>query len=585
MRPRLVFFGVPALILASMSCGRSSLLVDFDDGSGGAGGTGVTTSTTTTTSSAGGSGGGDVFCGDGLIGGSEQCDDGNAFINDACILCQFASCGDGFPFDGVEACDDGNGSNSDECLTFCEDASCGDGFVWTGFEACDDGNDDPNDACNNSCILATCGNGIVDPGELCDDGNASSSDNCLNNCIPAFCGDGFQHAGVEQCDDGDSSNTNACVAGCILAACGDGFVFLGVEQCDDGNGTNIDGCHNNCTLPTCHDGILDLGEACDDGNVTNTDGCVGACAIASCGDGFVFAGMEPCDDGNGSNTDACLSACVPASCGDGFVFAGVEPCDDGNTMNGDGCSATCQLPICGDGVQEMGEQCDLGAGNADRPALRLGQGAIVKGVQPIDGAVGASIAYNYQSASSHTGLEAVFTSRIFFYRDTSTGVLSLFMHHGIDLDSSGQVQPMSTVDFGIAGLPPIVSVALADDTPGEFNKTSATTAQGDWSFQNNSDGGVLSSFPFPGSWSISITPTFQNGINQWVFVNGDAAGTFTALALPSVVTLTAFDTPSLCRLDCTVPACGDTILDGGEICDDGNVLGGDGCAADCNSLN
>ena len=585
MRPRLVFFGVPALILASMSCGRSSLLVDFDDGSGGAGGTGVTTSTTTTTSSAGGSGGGGSFCGNGLLEGGEQCDDGNAFINDACILCQFAFCGDGFPFDGVEECDDGNGSNSDECLTFCEDASCGDGFVWTNFEACDDGNDNPNDGCNNSCILATCGNGIVDPGELCDDGNASNSDNCLNNCIPAFCGDGFQHAGVEQCDDGDSSNTNACVAGCILAACGDGFVFLGVEQCDDGNGTNIDGCHNNCTLPTCHDGILDLGEVCDDGNVTNTDGCVGACAIASCGDGFVFAGVEPCDDGNGSNTDACLSACVPASCGDGFVFAGVEPCDDGNTMNGDGCSATCQLPICGDGVQEMGEQCDLGAGNADRPALRLGQGAILKGVQPIDGAVGASIAYNYQSASSHTGLEAVFASRLFFYRDTSTGVLSLFMHHGIDLDSSGQVQPMSAVDFGITGLPPIVSVALADDTPGEFNKTSATTAQGDWSFQNNSDGGVLSSFPFPGSWSISLTPTFQNGINQWAFVNGDAAGTLTALALPSVVTLTAFDTPSLCRLDCTVPACGDTILDGGEICDDGNVLGGDGCAADCNSLN
>lgn len=493
MRPRLVFFGVPALILGSMSCGRSSLLVDFDGGSGGAGGTGVTTSSTSatmTTSSVGGSGGGDVFCGDGLLQGGEPCDDGNAFINDSCIFCQLAFCGDGFPFDGVEECDDGNGSNSDECLTSCEDASCGDGFVWAGFEACDDGNTNPSDGCTNSCVLPTCGNGFVDPGELCDDGNASNFDNCLNNCLDALCGDGFQHAGVEQCDDGDNSNTNACVAGCMLA-----------------------------------------------------------------------------------------------SCGDGFVFAGVEPCDDGNTVNGDGCSATCQLPICGDGVQEMGEACDLGAGNADRPALRLGQGMIVKGVRPIDGVVGASIAYNYQSASSHTGLEAVFASRLFFYRDTSTGVLSLFMHHGIDLDSSGQVQPMSAVDFDITGLPPIVSVALADDTPAEFNKTSATAAHGDWSFQNNSDGGVLSSFPFPGSWSISVAPAFQNGINQWAFVNGDAAATLTALALPSVVTLTAFDTPSLCRLDCTVPACGDTILDGGEICDDGNVLGGDGCAADCKSLN
>jgi cysteine-rich repeat protein len=33
-----------------------------------------------------------------------------------------------------------------------------------------------------------------------------------------------------------------------------------------------------------------------------------------------------------------------------------------------------------------------------------------------------------------------------------------------------------------------------------------------------------------------------------------------------------------------VPACGDGILDGGEVCDDGNTVGGDGCAADCSSL-
>ena len=50
------------------------------------------------------------------------------------------------------------------------------------------------------------------------------------------------------------------------------------------------------------------------------------------------------------------------------------------------------------------------------------------------------------------------------------------------------------------------------------------------------------------------------------------------------VILNAYDTPSMCRLDCTVPRCGDRILDGGEVCDDGNTVGGDGCAADCRSL-
>lgn len=36
-----------------------------------------------------------------------------------------------------------------------------------------------------------------------------------------------------------------------------------------------------------------------------------------------------------------------------------------------------------------------------------------------------------------------------------------------------------------------------------------------------------------------------------------------------------------CRPDCTLEVCGDTILDGGEDCDDGNNVGGDCCDASC----
>jgi cysteine-rich repeat protein len=50
------------------------------------------------------------------------------------------------------------------------------------------------------------------------------------------------------------------------------------------------------------------------------------------------------------------------------------------------------------------------------------------------------------------------------------------------------------------------------------------------------------------------------------------------------MTITALDSPSACRTNCTVPRCGDGILDGGEVCDDGNVIGGDGCSVDCKSL-
>ena len=36
-----------------------------------------------------------------------------------------------------------------------------------------------------------------------------------------------------------------------------------------------------------------------------------------------------------------------------------------------------------------------------------------------------------------------------------------------------------------------------------------------------------------------------------------------------------------CRTDCTLPACGDGVTDGGETCDDGATWGGDGCTPSC----
>jgi cysteine-rich repeat protein len=327
--------------------------------------------------------------------------------------------------------------------------------------------------------------------------------------------------------------------------------------------------------------LVDPGEQCDDGNGFPDDGCV-LCANAFCGDGFVWIGHEACDDGNSSNSDACVAGCTLAQCGDGFLHAGVEQCDDGNLVNGDGCSSMCTLPICGDGIQDPPEACDLGPANADRPALLVSWDVHSAAVTPIDRTTDAALFYNYFSASSHTGYEELHSSRLFFYRDTTTGVLSLFMHHGIDFNTSMQQQPPTDVLFDITGLPSVTLIAVSDDGPGEFNKTSATTAQGNWHFQANSDGGVLSGLPFPGNWSVDISPTFTNSITGFQFVNGDDSLLHLYI---TPVTLTAFDTPSPCRLDCTIPTCGDGVLDGGEVCDDGNTQGGDGCSADCKSLN
>ncbi len=52
-----------------------------------------------------------VRCGDGRVGGTEECDDGNDIDTDGCIDCAFAACGDGLVWEGVEDCDD----DSPEC--------------------------------------------------------------------------------------------------------------------------------------------------------------------------------------------------------------------------------------------------------------------------------------------------------------------------------------------------------------------------------------------------------------------------------------------------------------------------------------
>jgi cysteine-rich repeat protein len=44
------------------------------------------------------------------------------------------------------------------------------------------------------------------------------------------------------------------------------------------------------------------------------------------------------------------------------------------------------------------------------------------------------------------------------------------------------------------------------------------------------------------------------------------------------------DLPDACRTTCRLPVCGDEIVDTGEACDDENHISGDGCSADCKSL-
>ena len=141
------------------------------------------------------------------------------------------------------------------------DPVCGNG-VMEGTEECDDGNQDDGDGCESNCTnTPECGNNKVDVGEVCDDGNTNDGDECSADCtmvtVVGECGDGVIQA-PEVCDDGNVIDGDGCDGNCMPTPfdCGNAIVEPG-EECDDGNLVNggpNDFCRNDCTTynpPSC----------------------------------------------------------------------------------------------------------------------------------------------------------------------------------------------------------------------------------------------------------------------------------------------------------------------------------------------
>ncbi len=254
----------------------------------------------------------------------------------------------------------------------------------------------------------------------------------------------------------------------------------------------------------------------------------------------------------------------------GAVSAGGTTTSGGTTGTGGSC---------GNGMVDPGEQCDLGVDNEAAPAFGVTQSGQSFAAVPLMRSATCPDFYSYSSSSAHTGLEALGESRVLLYLDKSTLALSLVVFHGVDKDATGLDQPRSQVQMLFSGLP-TTFVDVSDDSD-ELVMTSSTTATGLWTFTSNSDGGVLAGLPFPGEWEITIQPTFITGITAWAWVQSD--GSLVNLDLTQPLTITARSFPSPCRLDCTAPRCGDGILDGGEICDEGSQAV-NGCRSGCMSF-
>jgi cysteine-rich repeat protein len=348
-----------------------------------------------------------AVCGDGLVTGSETCDDLNTEAGDGCDkTCQQET---GFTCDDAEPSD---------CSPI-----CGDGLILGG-ETCD-GTDLGGKTCENlvmgggvlrcdgecqldpsGCLAYACGNGTLDDGEACDGADVGT----------ATCQ-------TEGYDGGSLACTGQCAldtSGCTLASCGNGIVE-GIEACDDAGTAPEDGCGANCAVEAgwectgqpsvcsrlCGNGRLDTGETCDGadlgGQTCLTQGYAGgtlactvacafntsACELPTCGNGQIDS-PEQCDGANlnGASctslggyiggTLACTASCgyhvggcIPIACGDGIISAG-EACDDGDTTGGDGCNVLCNVEagwvctgepslctrLCGNAQVDSGEQCD-----------------------------------------------------------------------------------------------------------------------------------------------------------------------------------------------------------------------------------
>jgi cysteine-rich repeat protein len=149
---------------------------------------------------------------------------------------------------------------ADACRTDCRPARCGDGVV-DGTEACDDGNREDCDGCSRDCVAEValgCGNGVAFPacGEMCDDGNLVEGDGCSNTCRNEITWGG---SAATECALAWSVENPANDP---LVIPNRGFSFRHTctdddPRCDFDGGTpgrctfHVRACANNSTLPPC----------------------------------------------------------------------------------------------------------------------------------------------------------------------------------------------------------------------------------------------------------------------------------------------------------------------------------------------
>lgn len=343
----------------------------------------------------------------------------------------------------------------------------------------------------------------------------------------------------------------ACVSTACIEAQG---VTCGERRCPAGDVCVAAGCATLDEANACVDHSDGASCTTTIGNGTCTGG---ACRPAVCGDGVLGFG-EACDEGLGTSSAGnretpnatCRQTCQAAKCGDGIVDDAApgrppEECDDANSNNADGCHTDCRLPRCGDGIVDRPvEACDNGTANSDAPNAACRTVCVLPGCG--DGIKDQAEACDDGNHLDGDGCSANCASN--------------------EACGNAILDPGEACDDG--------NLVNGDGCQSNCKIPRCGDGVVDVNFReqcddgNHTDGDGCSA-------NCASDERCGNGVVDRAFGEQCDDGAQNS------------QTPNAnCRSNCRIAGCGDGVRDTvfNETCDDGNTHDGDGCSADCGSL-
>ncbi|MCB9593856.1 MAG: DUF4215 domain-containing protein [Sandaracinaceae bacterium] len=321
------------------------------------------------------------------------------------------------------------------------------------------------------------------------------------------------------------------------------------------------------------------------------------------GGGTADGGMVGTDAGDVDGTVGDDAALPPGRCGDGMLNAG-ETCDDGNRTPDDGCNAECQLE-CGDGMLQAGEICDTGIADGETGACPT---ACDDGDPCTEDAIAGTDCSQECASAAITapadddmccppGANASNDNDC----TAMCGNMALEGTELCDVGSSTEC-PTSCDDMNSCTTDALMGSAATCDAVCAFTAITrcrrgasdgccpmGCTAATDRDCSATCGNMVLDAGELCENGSATPCPTSCDDGNACTIdtlVGSAAACTAECSTTPVTMCSMTGDgcCPSGCSsstdADCTA-TCGNSVIETGETCDDGNTTAGDGCSATC----